>query len=166
MSNPQTHVPQHKEAQVPDHPSAHEAATVAVEHLIDSVDAAEPYRGQLADKEMGHLYGFVEVGLGRVKIGRSSDVARRLAQIRTSSPHPVELVMYVPHAGWLEALVHEILAPFRAHGEWFSAHPRVVEFVRGMQERAGARDYAGGPHEHAGDVLVELGRVLRAEVAP
>lgn len=52
-----------------------------------------------------------------VKIGRSTNVAKRLIGLQTASPVELQLIHRLP--GDLEAHLHGHFRPCRAHGEWF-----------------------------------------------
>lgn len=63
---------------------------------------------------------FVEaVGLDRVKIGVSENVAERLKALATGCPCPVRLLRTVK--GWHrdERALHTLFAAHRVNGEWF-----------------------------------------------
>lgn len=66
-------------------------------------------------------YVYVLKAGDRYKVGRSRNPERRLKQIQACSPVPVELVAAVldENAAALEARMHAIFEPHRAHGEWF-----------------------------------------------
>lgn len=60
---------------------------------------------------------------GAVKIGRSSNVEQRLAQLQTGCPHQLRILLKVPGKGHQERGIHERLASHRIRherGEWFS----------------------------------------------
>lgn len=54
-----------------------------------------------------------------VKIGRSDDVARRLAEIQRMSPVKLEVLWQVQAGGDLETALHRRFKARRTHGEWF-----------------------------------------------
>jgi hypothetical protein len=56
---------------------------------------------------------------GRVKIGTSTDLTKRLATLRTHSPVPIELLWWTPGGRELERQLHTSLNRHRLHGEWF-----------------------------------------------
>lgn len=66
---------------------------------------------------------------GRIKIGKSFDVDKRLASLQTASPDPLELLGSVP--SWLhtEAELHARFAALREHGEWFRDDPELLAFI-------------------------------------
>lgn len=59
---------------------------------------------------------------GDVKVGRSSDVQRRMAEIQTGCPHPLRLLLHGPGLGHIEQNLHRKLRQYRTRrrkGEWF-----------------------------------------------
>lgn len=63
---------------------------------------------------------------GLIKVGTSRDPMRRARELH------VELIRVVPGGFELETQIKQILAPYRAHGEWFMPS----RFVRGLIKRA------------------------------
>ena len=72
---------------------------------------------------------------GRVKIGSSLDVARRLRELQAASPTSLEAVAVIRRGGrLLEARLHDQYGTYRLDGEWFA--PEVARlFVREAAER-------------------------------
>lgn len=60
---------------------------------------------------------------GPIKVGSTSrdPVQDRMPEIRTMSPYPLKIIwkFHTPDRFKSERLVHEELAAFRQHGEWF-----------------------------------------------
>lgn len=58
----------------------------------------------------------------RHKIGITSDIDRRLAQIGKQSPYPMEVVHTIrsPYPKSVETRLHELYKRARVHGEWFA----------------------------------------------
>lgn len=59
-----------------------------------------------------------------VKIGRSCNLQRRLVNIQTGCPHRITHVFvmsseYAAEIVGLEAVLHQLLRPFRLRGEWY-----------------------------------------------
>jgi hypothetical protein len=54
-----------------------------------------------------------------VKIGRTDDPSRRVADIQRMSPVPLSLLWATPGGADLEARLHRRFAAHRQHGEWF-----------------------------------------------
>lgn len=71
-----------------------------------------------------HVYFIRPIGqLGPIKIGCTRTSYRRLQQLRTWSPLPLELVAELPGGKAVERQFHDRHAEFRSHGEWFNWSP-------------------------------------------
>jgi hypothetical protein len=66
------------------------------------------------------VYVMGSTGSQTVKIGRSVDPKRRLAQIQTMSPVPLELLALHVGDHEVETYLHRRFAIQRTHGEWFT----------------------------------------------
>lgn len=55
-----------------------------------------------------------------VKIGRTTNLTRRVADIQRMSPVPLSVLWTHPGGSELEAWLHRHFAAQRAHGEWFT----------------------------------------------
>lgn len=76
---------------------------------------------------------------GRVKLGWSRDLDRRLAHLRRMSPTPLELVATLDGDRHHELALHRHFAEYRRHGEWFDLPVSQVERLRAGVFPAGAR---------------------------
>jgi len=59
---------------------------------------------------------------GDFKVGRSSNVARRLTEVQTGCPHNLRMILHAPGHGHEELKVHADLRKYRCRarsGEWF-----------------------------------------------
>lgn len=77
-----------------------------------------------------------------IKIGKTTDMQRRFASLKTSSPVELRLLDSIEYDYWLEDRIHRHLAEDRKHGEWFAASDRVLDFIEGCQGR-GAEFWVG-----------------------
>lgn len=69
---------------------------------------------------MSTIYILRAIGTGRVKIGISDDVGRRMTEIQAMCPVQLELVGTLEHADFaLEATMHSLAREHWSHGEWF-----------------------------------------------
>ncbi|MEV4424029.1 GIY-YIG nuclease family protein [Streptomyces sp. NPDC049602] len=66
------------------------------------------------------VYVMGSPGIRTVKIGRSVDPKRRLAQIQLMSPVPLELLAVHVGDHAVETYLHRRFASLRTHGEWFA----------------------------------------------
>lgn len=58
-------------------------------------------------------------GSNTVKIGRTTNLAKRVADIQRMSPVPLTALWATPGGSELEAQLHRRFAELRSHGEWF-----------------------------------------------
>jgi hypothetical protein len=81
-------------------------------------------------RNAGFVYIIEAVGTGRVKIGRATDVFKRIESLQTSSPFPLKL-----RAAWsngdpqLEQKLHARFAKERVQGEWFEIPPELAAMI-------------------------------------
>ena len=68
----------------------------------------------------GFVYVMACVGLSEFKVGWSADPKRRLIQVGYDVGHPVTLEWTANGDRGTETLLHDSLAPWRTHGEWFT----------------------------------------------
>lgn len=105
-------------------------ATGAGRHCTQSAKSLFGIDSKVSEKTHPHdLYIFLDKQSGVCKIGRSSNVLRRLSGIQTG--YPFELVVYLTLKGLgdLERTFHELLSDFRLKGEWFdSACLSMIDF--------------------------------------
>ena len=60
-----------------------------------------------------HLYVMQMDVTGAIKIGRSSNVDRRLGEIQTSCPYQVRVILVLENQGYRERKMHERLRKYR-----------------------------------------------------
>jgi hypothetical protein len=72
-----------------------------------------------ASEKVQVVYLIGSAASSSVKIGRSDDVARRLAEIQRMSPVKLEVLWQVHAGGDLETALHRRFKAYRMHGEWF-----------------------------------------------
>ncbi|XXX79291.1 GIY-YIG nuclease family protein [Sorangium sp. So ce134] len=77
---------------------------------------------------------FVRDHAGRIKIGLSSDVQRRLVEIRKMVNGPVELLGTIEGDKEVELALHERFASDRLEGEWFCASEAVMAAIPKQKE--------------------------------
>jgi DNA-binding transcriptional regulator YiaG len=67
--------------------------------------------------------------IGRVKIGHAVNVRRRLSELRTYCPVPLELEATLDGGEAEEHELHERFANHRRQGEWFLLAPEIEELI-------------------------------------
>lgn len=88
-----------------------------------------PLRKPAPRKELRHVVYFIGAG-PFIKIGYTRDVTRRMIQLCTGCPYPIELLGTISGASGTEAKLHDRFAAHRAHGEWFHRHVEILNFIR------------------------------------
>lgn len=63
-----------------------------------------------------------------IKIGRSSNLGKRLVDLQTGSPDELEYIAVIP-GGELERIIHQRVLQFRKHGEWFEYNDDVRKIL-------------------------------------
>lgn len=66
---------------------------------------------------------------GFVKIGTSKSPFSRIPAIQTNCPYKLETLAVVHCPTGSEWFFHEIFEEYHHRGEWFHAHPRLIEFI-------------------------------------
>lgn len=68
------------------------------------------------------LYIIQQKITGAVKIGRTSNIERRLTELQVGSPYEIRCVLLLPNQGKLEKILHKRMQnhQLRIAGEWFS----------------------------------------------
>lgn len=75
-------------------------------------------------------------GSNTVKIGRTIDLPKRLADIRRMSPAPLDALWTHPGGHELETQLHRHFRANRSHGEWFTFDvPPVPEIKKAVREQ-------------------------------
>lgn len=89
-----------------------------VTHTLSSL---ELYRTKIKPNREGWVYLIHAEGTQRYKIGRSINLPVRRQTLQKQSPYEltIDFSFYTVDAITDEAKLHELLAPYRVHGEWF-----------------------------------------------
>jgi len=70
-----------------------------------------------------------------VKIGYTGSLRRRLWQMQSLSPYPIELLHSIPGDEFLEEYLHAKFSHLRHRGEWFLRDAELIDFIaRHMNE--------------------------------
>lgn len=91
---------------------------------------------------------------GPVKIGCSDLPLKRLKEISTWSPLPLEIAATAPGSLQLERNLHDCFADLHSHREWFSADSRLAAFIEKVA--------AGVPIAEAIDLAEKRGNIRGA----
>ena len=76
---------------------------------------------------------FIKSLTGHIKIGRAADVARRLVDIQTANPLPVELLVEIPGDIIEERLLHTMFDHCHFRGEWYLPSRELLDFIDDQQ---------------------------------
>jgi hypothetical protein len=75
------------------------------------------------NKSEGVVYLVHAIGTDRIKVGHTFSLKRRLQQLQTSSPFPLQLLACWPGSAETELRIHALLSDYRKVGEWFEVPP-------------------------------------------
>jgi hypothetical protein len=78
---------------------------------------------------------FVKRG-NAIKIGHSAIPKQRISGLQVGFPEPLEILAIVPNTFITEADAHAKFAHLRIQGEWFEAHPDLIEFILAVKIEA------------------------------
>jgi hypothetical protein len=76
------------------------------------------------------VYVLGSPGSNTVKIGRTTNLAKRVAEIQRMSPVPLVALWTHPGGHELETRLHRHFAGFRSHGEWFTFRVDAVQLIQ------------------------------------
>jgi len=71
-----------------------------------------------------------------IKIGTAGKPAKRMAELRTSSPVKLTLLLTIPGGLSVEKALHQRFAELRVRGEWFRAEPALTDFINAERTNA------------------------------
>jgi hypothetical protein len=75
---------------------------------------------------------FLRSESGKIKIGVTAHIKRRLGQYRTHASESVELIGCIPGGIEVEKSIHRELSEHRLNGEWFSPSADVMRKIDGL----------------------------------
>lgn len=94
--------------------------------------AAEIAVARAKEIAKGDLY-FILCG-DMVKIGRTTDIVRRLANMQVSTPYEIDCLLLLKGQGKDERKWHKRFAADRVRGEWFKLTPELDAAIRAERE--------------------------------
>jgi hypothetical protein len=80
-----------------------------------------------AEAEVGLIY-FVGFG-GRIKIGFTTNLERRLSALQTSCPAPLTIQATIPGTRLEEKRLHKRFAHLKLSGEWFRLSKTIINYI-------------------------------------
>lgn len=79
-----------------------------------------------------HRVYFIRAGEnGPVKIGFSTDIAQRVRDLQTASPHELKVEAVVIGTQAVEAWFHRLLRKWHIRGEWFALSDDLISYALG-----------------------------------
>lgn len=69
-----------------------------------------------------------------IKIGHTTDLARRLSELQVGSAHTLEVLLAIPGSAEDERCVHAQFDHCRVRGEWFSPSPDLIAWLEAARE--------------------------------
>ena len=85
---------------------------------------------ECAKMEGTNIYFIGSLESRTVKIGKSNNPEKRLAELQIGNPHKLVLYGVIDDvSSELERRLHRILDPFRLEGEWFKLTDEVIRFM-------------------------------------
>jgi hypothetical protein len=69
-----------------------------------------------------HLYIIQQFSTGAIKVGRTSNIDRRMKELLVGSPYRLKCVLLLENFGYLERRIHDALRNHKSRqskGEWF-----------------------------------------------
>jgi len=78
---------------------------------------------------------FVRAG-DRIKIGRATDLGRRVLTLQTAHAEQLSLVLSIPAHAALEPAIHARFQHLKTRGEWFRVEPDLVAFIEAVKSGA------------------------------
>ena len=81
------------------------------------------------------VYFLASKGSGYIKIGFSSQLSRRIDEIKGSSPEPLELLHTIPDASLdIESTLHNKFQHLRTGGEWFEGSQELLQYIDSLKK--------------------------------
>jgi hypothetical protein len=80
------------------------------------------------------IYLIQSGGTGPVKIGLTTNPAKRVAQLQTGNPMPLKLVAQIAGDRSVEGHLHRAFGRFHLTGEWFNPAPEIFAAFEAARE--------------------------------
>lgn len=94
----------------------------------------QPPKAALIENAKEAWIYFIQSADGPVKIGFTSDIKKRMSNLRTSHPGDLKLIAQFPGTRHLERVIHAELWQHRLNGEWFADVPAVTKVIDTLKE--------------------------------
>ena len=77
---------------------------------------------------------FIRSQNGRIKIGYTANIAKRMADLQTAHPEPLSLIVAIPGDMSAERALHRRFMADRLEGEWFDPSPVLISYLTSLLE--------------------------------
>jgi len=71
-----------------------------------------------------------------IKIGFATNIRKRITDLQIANPGELVLLASMRGSPWIEKKLHHRFRSLRSRGEWFSSGPRLLDFIKTIQERS------------------------------
>ncbi len=75
---------------------------------------------------------FIQDGYGAIKIGLSTNISTRLAELQTCNSTDLKVLGYV--VGNIESELHNRFSKDKIHGEWFKPSNEILDYVKTLKK--------------------------------
>jgi len=80
----------------------------------------------------GYIYFIQMDRIGPIKIGFTTNIAKRILNLQVASPYPLNLLCLFPGNVDMEQKIHICYKEMRMEGEWFLPHPFILKEIDGF----------------------------------
>ena len=85
-----------------------------------------------------------------IKIGRSSDVKRRLSTLQVDNPDNLKIKYIAYGKGMYEKSIHRLFDYLNIKGEWFTSHEDIYEYIELLKPYSAPREEDYSPFKDRG----------------
>jgi len=89
------------------------------------IQYAKMRQNKIKESDKGFVYVIGSLTKNICKIGFSKNPERRISEIQTSCPHPLELILSFEGDMRTEKRLHRKYIQYKTHGEWFTIRGRL-----------------------------------------
>lgn len=112
--------------------------SIARSHMSLPQGPFKPKPAWFPRKAGSFLYFIQAINGGPIKIGRTVDLTGRLKALQSSSPTPLVMLFALQETpSMTERSVHQKMARFHSHGEWFNPRPDLLAYIDGLRCKGG-----------------------------
>lgn len=86
--------------------------------------------------EQSFIYFIQSTMGGPIKIGKAINPIKRLEQLQTGYPEPLQIIGVTPGTVEEEKNLHHKFLSLRLHGEWFNPGPELIDFIKSINSHS------------------------------